>query len=123
MVASTAAEILESMDTKQSLGIRIDELNDAYKAWRKGTKLTLHYGAIDLNSFGLESGMQGWPVGAWSKFNDTRVLLSVKRQYVVTEVTELALQGVASANLCFRVCYSSGYWMSAQEAAKAVERV
>ena len=125
MVASTAAEILESMSAKQSLDIRADLLNDAYKAWRKDSKLTLHYGGIDLNFFGLESGMQAWPVGAWSKFNDTRVLLSFfedylrKRQYVVTEVTELALEGVASANLCFRVCYSSGYWMSSEEAAKA----
>ena len=85
MVASTAAEILESMSAKQSLDIRADLLNDAYKAWRKDSKLTLHYGGIDLNLFGLESGMQAWPVGAWSKFNDTRVLSVFLRRLLEEE--------------------------------------
>ena len=125
MVASTAAEILQCMDTSKNLDIRLDEMNDAYQKWRTTSKLTLHYGGIDRDLFGLESGLQACPVGAWSKFSDTRVLMSFleeflrQRRYVVTEITELALQGVAAANLCFRICYQSGFWLNQKEAARA----
>ena len=126
MVASTAVEVLQNMG-QGNLQTRVQQLNDAYEAWREVSKLKLHCGRLDKELFGIESGTMACPTGTWSKFNDTRILMSFLehflsnngQQYVATRITREALAGIRAANVCFRTCYSSGFWMTAAEAERA----
>ena len=124
LVASTVAEILPNMDNT-SLEAKMQTMQKAYQTWRQASKQRLHAGQL-LELFGLGTGMQGCPTGSWSKFNDTRILMSFpewflrkRYDYVPTEITEEALKGLTEANVCFQVLYSSGYWLTTEEAALA----
>ena len=125
MVASTIAEIVPNME-ENSLEKRIQEIDGAYQVWRRASKLTLHCGHLDRELFGIESGLQVCPNGTWSKFNDSRILLTfledfmkVRQAYVPTEITEEALSGIAAANTCFRTLYGCGFWLLPNEATTA----
>ena len=125
MVASTIAELLPNI-SGTSMEKRMYVIQDAFQGWRQLSKQRLHAGILDLELFGLEGSMQQCPVGSWSKFNDTRVLLAFlewflkeNRHFEHTDITEEALVGIQAANTCFRTLYASGYWMTRGEAVLA----
>ncbi|CAE7301043.1 unnamed protein product, partial [Symbiodinium sp. CCMP2592] len=122
IAASTVAEILPNLEVG-SIDFKFSILQQAYETWRKKSKLTLHIGHFDRELFGMEQGYQVLPVGCWSKFSDTRVLLCFledflrdRALYVPTEITEEALICIAAGNRAFRLSYQGGYWLSSDEA-------
>ena len=125
MIASTIAEIVPNME-ENSLEKRIQEIDKTYQVWRKTSKLTLHCGHLDRELFGIESGLQVCPTGMWTKFNDSRILMTFledflksRQAYVPTEITEEALAGISAANKCFGTLYRSGFWLTTVEATTA----
>ena len=125
LVASSVAELLPNMEFA-SAEAKMPFLNNEYLAWRKTSMLRLHAGQLDLELFGLDTGMQGCPTGSWSKFNDTRILLAFlewflgrRWHFVPTEITEEALRAISSSNKCFRILYSSGWWLTPEQAKSA----
>ena len=121
MVSSTVAEIIPHMEPP-SIDKKLELINESYNFWRKESKLKLHAGILDKELFGLEGGLQAVPTGAWSMFNDTRVLMSFlewfleqRRLYIPNNISEEALVGIRYANHAFRVLYNSGYWLTAEE--------
>ncbi|CAE7579004.1 unnamed protein product [Symbiodinium sp. CCMP2456] len=122
IAASTVAELLPNLDVG-SIDFKFGILAEAYEAWRKKSKLTLHIGHLDRELFGMEQGYQVLPVGCWSKFDDTRIMLCFledflrdRALYVPTEITEEALTCIAAANRAFRLSYQGGYWLTPDEA-------
>ncbi|CAE7520085.1 unnamed protein product [Symbiodinium sp. CCMP2592] len=122
IAASTVAEILPNLDLG-SIDFKFSILEEAYENWRKKSKLSLHIGHFDRELFGMEQGYQVLPVGCWSKFSDTRVLLCFledflrdRALYVPTEITEEALTCIAAANRAFRLAFQGGYWLPSDEA-------
>ena len=88
--------------------------------------MTLHYGRVEKETFGIETGLKACPSGGWSKFGDTRVLLSFleafladRTEYVPNELTEEMLPGIRAANGSFRILYRSGFFLTASEASTA----
>ena len=86
--------------------------------------MTLRAGHLDLELFGLDTGMQR-PRGTWSKFNDTRILLSFlesflrqRWHFVPTEITEEALKAISAANTSFSILYSEGFFFHRQRRAR-----
>ena len=72
------------------------------------------------------AGLKVCPSGGWSKFGDTRVLLSFleafladRKEYVPNELTEEMLRGIRAANESFRILYRSGFFLTASEASAA----
>ena len=121
MVSSTVAEVIPLMEPP-SIEKKFELLNESYHAWRQESKLKLHAGSLDKELFGLEGGLQTVPTGAWSKFNDTRVLmcflewfLEQRRLYIPNHITEEAIFGIRWANHAFRVLYNSGFWLTPEE--------
>ena len=102
-------------------------LSSHFDTWRlspEGRKRRLHYGKISTETFGLTS-LQVTPVGCWSKFADTTVLLSwlqsllASTLLVSTDTIKDLLTATKSINEAFRVLYNGGVWLSAAEARAA----
>ena len=125
MVCSTVAELLPSM-MGTSVDSNMQTITKALDSWRKKSKMTLHYGRVEKETFGIETGLKACPSGGWSKFGDTRVLLSFlevfladRTEYVPNELTEEMLRGIRAANGSFRILYRSGFFLTASEASTA----
>ena len=108
-----------------SLDGKLTHISDAYQAWRKITKLKLHTARINRETFGLENGLKVSPVGSWSKFSDTRVLLCFLEDYLrdqltftPNDITIAMLTAVTAANVTFRGLYGSGFWLTKEEASR-----
>ena len=125
MVCSSVAELLRDM-VGPSIDSKIQTITLAFDAWRRKSRMTLHYGRVEKETFGLETGLRVCPSGGWSKFSDTRVLLSfleafltARTDYVPNDLTEEMLRGIKSVNESFRILYRSGFWLTAREASDA----
>ena len=105
-----------------SIESKLESISDLYNNWRfQENGHTLHHGSINRDTFGLTS-LQVLPVGAWNKFNDTRVFMSLLEEifkgdsYEATDITTDMASATRIANRCFSLLYRAGLFLTANEA-------
>ena len=73
-LSSAVAELIPCLVQGSSLDTRLEVVHQAYLQWKSlPGGMRLHYRKLDRETFGLTS-LQVQPKGAWTKFNDTRIL-------------------------------------------------
>ena len=104
-IASSIAELAPLILQGSNLDEKIAVLVHHYHRWRLSPDgMTLHYGRINRDTFGLES-LQTMPTAAWNKFNDTRVMFALLQDFLTysplyqqTELTREVLLATQAAN-------------------------
>ena len=125
MVCSSVAELLRDM-VGPSIDSKIQTITLAFDAWRRKSRMTLHYGRVEKETFGLETGLRVCPSGGLEQvFGHSRALelfggvFTARTDYVPNDLTEEMLRGIKSVNESFRILYRSGFWLTAREASDA----
>ena len=128
-MASAIAELAPCISEGTSLDSRLEVLQTSFSEWKRMPEgMRLHYGKLDRETFGLTS-LQVPPTAAWSKFNDTRVLLkfmeyfmkTMTEKFVATPITNKIFQAIVQINIAFGIMYRGGVWLSSEEARGAGE--
>ena len=118
------AELIPCLIEGTSLDTRLEVVHQIYLQWKSlPVGMRLHYRKLDRETFGLTS-LQVQPKGAWTKFNDTRILFKFFQyfmqefpdKFVATPITRKILEGLEQANLAFGILYRGGVWLSREEA-------
>ena len=115
-VSCSMAMFIKAMPGPMGVDRKILLIDQAYTEWSKTSKERLHHGRITKDLFGLHEVV---PVGSWTKFADSRVLLLFMEHllrccglHTATTTTDRILEACAAANSCFSILYSSGFWLT-----------